>query len=209
MTLKLCPRGGPGPLIHCCVPCVSPGFQHLVPGPAWPPCPPRWVQAAAGTWPALPGMGAVGWGPWSPLLEFAQLPLLSALGHVPILFCEGMTQSLSLVQAQPRHWNTPLWVYPWLVVGRGCSARQGPRAGHCHLCQFGVRQGPRMALESLGMDTAAVPTPSLWGCSHVQQRQSRGRGHLPRAKPVRARVWSHAPDGRSLCSATKGPAGPT
>lgn len=42
----------------------------------------------------------------------------------------------------------------------------GPRAGHCHLCQLGVGQGPRMALASLGTGPW-VPTPSLWGCSHT------------------------------------------
>lgn len=88
-------------------------------------------------------------------------------------------------------------------------SQPGPRAGHCHLCQLGVGQGPRMALASLGTDTAGVPTPSLWDCSYVKQCQSRGRGYLSRATPVRARVQSQAPDGRSLCSATKGPAGPT
>lgn len=105
VTLKLCPRGGPGPLISCCVPYVSPGFQHLVPGPAWPPCPTGWVQ---GHGQHCRGWGTVAWGPWSPLLEFAQLPLLPALGHVPVLFCEGMALSLSLVQAQPGHWNTAM-----------------------------------------------------------------------------------------------------
>lgn len=130
------------------------------------------------------GQETVGWGPWSPLLEFAQLPLLPALGHVPIVFCEGVTRCLSLVQAEPGHWNTSLWVCPWLAGGRGCSAQRGPRAGHCHLCQLGVGQGPKMALAPLGTDTAGMPAPSPWGCSHVQQRQPRGRGHLPRATPV-------------------------
>lgn len=114
------------------------------------------------------------------LIEFVQLPLLSALGHVPFLSREGMARSLSLVQAQPGHWNTP-----GSVPGssEGMLSQQGPRAGHCHLCQLRVGQGPRMAGASLGTDTAGVPTPPLWGRSYVQQCQSRAVPTCPVPHP--------------------------